>query len=51
MPATQRYKVCPKAPIPHQAIGPQEGGRLGRGCGSSEGRPVGSGLDVNLPVY
>jgi len=26
MPATQRYKVRPEAPIPHGAIGSQEGG-------------------------
>jgi len=45
MPATQRYKVRPEAPIPHRAtIGFQEGGLLGGG------RPN-SGLDVNLPVY
>jgi len=43
-PATQRYKVCPEATIPHGAIGSQEGGWLG------QGRQV-SALDVNLPVY
>jgi len=45
-PATQRYKVCLEATIPHGAIA----GGLGRGGRAWAGRPV-SGLDVNLPVY